>query len=88
MRAYHPNGMTFFALNGSGAVIRERTYYSVGGGFVVNEEAAGADRIVEDNTHLPFHFTTGAGLLALCEEQGLSVSQIMLHNQRTGHRDE
>jgi L-serine dehydratase len=85
---YHPNGMTFFALNGSGAVIRERTYYSVGGGFVVNEEAAGADRIVEDNTHLPFHFTTGAGLLALCEEQGLSVSQIMLHNERTWHRDE
>ena len=40
---YHPNGMTFHALDAAGAVIRERSYYSVGGGFVVNEEAAGAD---------------------------------------------
>jgi len=85
---YHPNGMTFHALDASGAVIRERSYYSVGGGFVVNEEAAGADRIVEDNTHLPFHFTTGAALLALCEEHGLSISQIMLRNERAWHSDE
>jgi len=84
---YHPNGMRFFALDASGNVIRERSYYSVGGGFVVNEEAAGADRIVEDTTHLPFHFTTGAGLLALCEEHGLSVSQIMLQNERAWHSD-
>ena len=84
---YHSNGMTFFALDASGTVVRERSYYSVGGGFVVNEEAAGADRIVEDNTHLPFHFTTGAGLLAHCEGQGLSVSQIMLQNERVWHSD-
>ncbi|MDH3888068.1 MAG: L-serine ammonia-lyase, partial [Gammaproteobacteria bacterium] len=75
---YHSNGMTFLALDASGTLLRERTYYSVGGGFVVNEEAAGADRIVEDKTHLPFHFTTAAGLLAHCEGQGLSISQVML----------
>jgi len=85
---YHPNGMTFHALDAAGAVIRERSYYSVGGGFVVNEQAAGADRIVEDNTHLPFHFTTGAGLLALCEEHGLSISQIMLQNELAWHSEE
>ena len=85
---YHPNGMTFYAMDSAGNVIRERTYYSVGGGFVVNEEAAGADRIVEDNTHLPFHFTTGERLLAHCEEQGLSISQIMLQNERAWQGDE
>jgi len=84
---YHPNGMTFYAHDSAGKVIQERTYYSVGGGFVVNEAAAGADRIVEDQTQLPFHFTTGAGLLAHCAEQGLSISNVMLHNERAWHSD-
>jgi L-serine dehydratase len=84
---YHPNGMTFCAFDSAAKVLQERTYYSVGGGFVVNEAAAGADRIVEDQTPLPAHFTTGAGLLAHCEEQGLSISQIMLQNERVWHTD-
>ncbi len=78
---FHPNGMTFHAFDRSGNSIYERTYYSVGGGFVVDEAAAGADRIVEDQTRLAFPFTTGARLLELCEENGLSISQIMLQNE-------
>lgn len=78
---FHPNGMKFFAFDGTGKVIFERTYYSIGGGFVVNETAAGEDRIVEDSTLLPFPFTTAVQLLAHCEEQGVSMSQIMLHNE-------
>ena len=42
---FHPNGMRFFAFDADDALLRERTYYSVGGGFVVDEAAAGADRI-------------------------------------------
>ena len=49
---FHPNGMRFFAYAGD-ECIRERTYYSVGGGFVVDETAAGADRIKLDDTVLP-----------------------------------
>jgi L-serine dehydratase len=78
----HPNGMTFAALDDAGQVLYERTYYSVGGGFVVDEAAAGADRIVEDRTQLTFPFTTAAALLEHCAEQGLSVSQIMLRNEQ------
>jgi L-serine dehydratase len=85
---YHPNGMMFFAFDDAGEVLQERTYYSVGGGFVVNETAAGANRIVEDQTQLPFHFTTGAGLLAHCAEQGLSISQIMLQNEHVWRTDD
>jgi L-serine dehydratase len=84
---YHPNGLTFCAFDNAGNVLQERTYYSVGGGFVVNEAAAGADRIVEDHTPLPLHFTTGAELLSHCMEQGLSISQIMLQNERVWHTD-
>jgi L-serine dehydratase len=79
----HPNGMTFFAYDDAGDLLRERTYYSVGGGFVVDEDAAGADRIVEDSTVLPYPFTTGAQLLAHCRTEGLSIAQVMLANELT-----
>jgi len=85
---FHPNGMTFSAFDAAGEMVLERTYYSVGGGFVVNENAAGEDRIVEDTTVLPLPFTTGAQLLALCAEEGISISQVMLRNERVWRTEE
>ncbi len=79
---FHPNGMRFTALDASGQPVRERTYYSVGGGFVVDESAAGADRIRADATALPHPFTTGAELLARCAEAGLPISGLMLANEQ------
>jgi len=78
---FHPNGMIFRALDEHGLEIRSREYYSVGGGFVVDEGAAGADRIVEDTTVLPFPFKTGKELLAHCAAQGMTISQLMLANE-------
>ncbi|MDH4869198.1 serine dehydratase beta chain, partial [Pseudomonas sp. BN515] len=69
---YHPNGMIFRAFDDAGIQIRSREYYSVGGGFVVDEEAAGLDRIVEDRTPLPYPFKTGKEMLAHCTASGLS----------------
>ncbi|MEH0110428.1 L-serine ammonia-lyase [Tersicoccus sp. MR15.9] len=77
----HPNGMSFAAFDAAGELIAERTYYSVGGGFVVDEQAAGADRIVADETPLPYPFTTGARLLEICEAEGLSIAEVMLANE-------
>ncbi|HWV08154.1 MAG TPA: L-serine ammonia-lyase [Pseudomonas sp.] len=79
--AFHPNGMVFRAFDTAGLQIRSREYYSVGGGFVVDEEAAGADRIVEDKTDLAYPFTTAKQLLGHCSEHGLSISQVMLANE-------
>ncbi|MFK4235174.1 L-serine ammonia-lyase [Pseudomonas guariconensis] len=78
---YHPNGMIFRAFDAAGLQIRSREYYSVGGGFVVDEDAAGHDRIVEDSTVLPYPFRTAKELLAHCSEQHLSISQVMLANE-------
>jgi L-serine dehydratase len=78
---FHPNGMRFYAYADE-ELLRERTYYSVGGGFVVDETAAGADRIKADDTVLPYPFRTGAELLARCAESGLPVSGVMLANER------
>jgi L-serine dehydratase len=74
--------MRFFAYDAAGACLRERTYYSVGGGFVVDEAAAGADRITADTTPLPYPFLSGEELLARCHESGLPVSGVMLENEQ------
>jgi L-serine dehydratase len=79
---YHPNGMRFTAYDANGEVLAAKVYYSVGGGFVVNEEAAGADRIVPDATPLPYPFKSGKDILAHCEQHKISISQLMLENEK------
>ncbi|MEC7523480.1 MAG: L-serine ammonia-lyase [Myxococcota bacterium] len=78
----HPNGMRFSALDAAGEVLRERIFYSVGGGFVVDDAAADEDRIVEDTTALPHPFDSGKQLLAQCKESGLRISSLMLENEQ------
>ncbi|GGS82616.1 L-serine ammonia-lyase [Streptomyces violaceus] len=85
---YHANGMTLWAYDASGAELLTKTYYSVGGGFVVDEEAVGADRIKLDDTALKYPFRTGDELLRLAEETGLSISALMLENERAWRTEE
>ena len=85
---YHPNGMIFRAFDAAGLQIRSREYYSVGGGFVVDDSAAGADRIVEDRTPLPYPFRSGAELLALCSQHNLAISALMRENERAWRPDD
>ncbi|MEJ1198942.1 MULTISPECIES: L-serine ammonia-lyase [unclassified Streptomyces] len=84
---YHANGMTLWAYDAAGTEVLSKTYYSVGGGFVVDEDAVGADRIVLDDTVLKYPFRTGDELLRLSRETGLSISALMLENERSW-RDE
>ena len=79
---YHANGMTVWAYDASGEELLSKTYYSVGGGFVVDEDAVGEDRIKLDDTVLKYPFRTGDELLRLAEETGLSISSLMLENER------
>jgi L-serine dehydratase len=77
----HPNGMTFDAFDAHGNKLLHRTYYSVGGGFVVDETAAGADRIVVDDRELPYPFKTAAHLMAHAITHNLRISDVMLANE-------
>jgi L-serine dehydratase len=77
----HPNGMTFTAYDERGEVVRARTYYSVGGGFVVDDDAAGVGRIVADMTQVRYPFATAAELLSICAHEKLKVSDVMLANE-------
>jgi L-serine dehydratase len=84
----HPNGMTFEAFDEAGRSLRLRTFYSVGGGFVVDEQAVGADRVVTDTTVVPHPFRTGAELLDRCRETGLSIAGVMMANEQAWRSDE
>jgi len=79
---YHPNGMRFTAYDGAGAAIRERAYYSIGGGFVADETAAGSGQPLHAGPVLTYPFTTGAELLAHTRSSGLPISGIMLENEK------
>ncbi|MEC4016281.1 L-serine ammonia-lyase [Streptomyces sp. H27-D2] len=80
---YHANGMTLFAYDADGLPLLEKTYYSVGGGFVVDEDAVGEERIKLDDTVLKYPFRTGDELLRLSRETGLSIAALMLENEKT-----
>ena len=79
---HHTNGMRFKALDETGDIILQREYYSVGGGFVVNQDEAAADRIVKDATPLPYPFSSGNELLALCASHNLSFAGIQMANEK------
>lgn len=79
----HPNGMAFRAFDENGTVLDERIYYSIGGGFVVTEEAADQDRIVEDDTKVPYPFSSGDELVQQCRDHGLSISELMMANEQS-----
>jgi L-serine dehydratase len=80
---YHPNGMRFTAYDADGAAIRERAYYSVGGGFVADEDQAAAEPADEPpGPDLPYPLTSGEELLRHARASGLPVSGIVLANEQ------
>ena len=88
----HANGMRLTARDAAGAVLAERTFYSVGGGFVVSEEVmADGQRqkvIAPDITQLPIPFRTGDELLQRCRAHGLSIAGVMHANERHWRSDD
>ena len=79
----HVNGMCFRALDKYDEILLEKTYYSVGGGFVVDTDDQGEPVLREDaSVPLPYSFRTAKKLLELCEKHGLSISALMLENEK------
>ncbi|HJO02992.1 MAG TPA: L-serine ammonia-lyase [Acidobacteriota bacterium] len=84
----HPNGMRFTAFDGAGAVLRTGVFYSVGGGFVVSADASVGDQVAAEPTSLPHRFRSAADLLDSCAKHDMSVSQLMLENERVWRSDD
>jgi L-serine dehydratase len=78
----HANGMRFTAYAGEDVVV-ERIYYSVGGGFVVDHTGAPADGSTPaEQVRVPYPFNTADELLRHASEQGMSLSTLMLENEK------
>ena len=88
---FHANGMRFTAFDAQGAELCVRSYYSVGGGFVVSDEVAadGARQkvIAPDTTVLPHPFHSGDELLQRCKDIGGPIAEVMRRNERHWRND-
>ncbi len=85
----HPNGMRFTAFDATGSVIDTGIFYSVGGGFVVDEtEVDASDKLFTDVPVVPYPFNSGRELLERCEQNGLDIWQVVLANELTWHDDD
>jgi L-serine dehydratase len=79
---FHSNAMAIAALGADGTELARRMYYSIGGGFVVDEDEAGSNsRADPDHAKLPYDFASGAELLALGEATGLSFAELEFANE-------
>ena len=79
---YHPNAMHLYATASDGSLLFENTYYSIGGGFVIDESEAIANAHLVPQVALPYEFNNAVQLLALCKQNKLSISQLMMENEK------
>ena len=86
----HTNGMTFTVSDADGGTLHRATFFSVGGGFIVREggEDAAQQELDDAIKELPLPFRTAAELLEHCRQRGLSISDIMLINERASRTEE
>jgi L-serine dehydratase len=81
-KTQHPNGLRLMAFDAAAAVLEQRTFFSIGGGFIVedgpNPEAQSS---ASKEKKMPFPFHTAAELLAVAAQNQLSISQLMLENE-------
>ena len=85
---YHSNGMRFTAWDAQGNVLFSRVYYSVGGGFVVNENDIGVNRIQPDDKALKYPFHSAVELLDITKREGISISTLMMENEISWRTEE
>lgn len=78
---FHPNGMRFTAFDADGNVLHTHTCYSVGGGFVVDEDKVDPPPAADAHAPVPYPFANGEELLERCRESGLAISALMLANE-------
>jgi L-serine dehydratase len=80
--AEHPNGMKFTAFDAVGAVLSEKKYLSVGGGFVVS---VGMDEtpVLTAFEEVKHPFRSAKELLEICAQEQISIAQLMLNNELT-----
>ena len=86
----HPNGMLFEAFDGHGELLLGHRYYSIGGGFVVDENELDApidNSIDTSNAPVPHRYRSADELLEMCAATGMPISAVMLANELSVHTE-
>jgi L-serine dehydratase len=78
---YHSNGMTITAYSEGDAVLK-KTYYSVGGGFIVDHDHIGVSLVPSAKIKPKYKFDSADELLRLCHQHQLSIAELMYENER------
>ena len=78
----HSNGMSFIALDTHGAEIAKHIYYSIGGGFVVDDTTT-LPQLVADQTKVAYPFQSAAALLALGKRENKKIYELVLENEKS-----
>lgn len=79
--AEHPNGLNLVAVDADGSTLADKSYLSVGGGFIMPAGGSAA----ESGVQVPgpaYPFRSGKELTELCAVHGMSIAQIMLENEK------
>jgi L-serine dehydratase len=84
---YHPNGMTLSLYDRDRRCLKQKTYYSTGGGAVVSEEELNRQRSTE-GIRLPYGFESASELLNQCRKHSLSISALMMENEKSLKEEE
>ncbi|HTS20250.1 MAG TPA: L-serine ammonia-lyase [Casimicrobiaceae bacterium] len=79
--AFHSNGMRFTAFDGAGEIVARRVYFSVGGGFVVDEIEAQHVGDPPKAGRVPYPFANAAELLAHGEKAKKRIAEMMRVNE-------
>lgn len=78
---FHSNALSFTARGVDGEILTKRMYFSVGGGFVLDEEEAGRNSLDEAGPSVPYDVASGADLLEMGKVSGLSIADMMMANE-------
>jgi L-serine dehydratase len=84
---HHSNGMAFALFDEQGRELIRKTYYSIGGGFVIDEVQAQSREFKDDPLKISYPFKSAKELLQLCKENNLSIAQLMLKNELSWRRE-
>jgi L-serine dehydratase len=86
---YHTNGMTFYLKDEEDKEIYKETFYSVGGGFILNESEINKQHSSDDNCDekVPYFFKNADELFSLCEKNKLKIHELMLANELVSHSE-
>lgn len=75
----HSNAMRFTALNTAGEILLQKVYYSIGGGFIIDEhQQSTQQRFTQPE---PYPFNSAHELLAHCQKNNKTISEIMMANE-------